>query len=304
MNLPSISVALAFLTGLPFLFAEPGSPQPTDPNAEAQDPQGRRNRSPEERARRRAEQDKQLKAPRPIDALDSVWIEELTWMEVRDAIAAGKTTAIIATGGIEQNGPYVATGKHNYVLQGVCEALARELGDALVAPIIKLVPEAGHMRYPGTISMRPETFEAMLRDVGTSLKAHGFEHIFYIGDSGGNQSGMAAVAKSLNDDWGETIAHHIREFYDYAAVEKYMEEQLGVEQPENDGFHDNFYITSIMMAVDPTTVRYDQRVKAGKATINGVSIAPKEKTIEIGKKLIQFRVDQTVRAINVALSGN
>ncbi|MEE8477748.1 MAG: hypothetical protein V3S19_05225, partial [Gemmatimonadales bacterium] len=75
----------------------------------------------EERARRRSEQARQLqeelRSPRPIDALNSIWIEELTWMEVRDAIAAGKTTAIISTGGIEQNGPYVATGKHNYILQ-------------------------------------------------------------------------------------------------------------------------------------------------------------------------------------------
>lgn len=53
------------------------------------------------------------KMPRPIEALDSVWIEELTMMEVRDAIQEGKTTALILTGGIEENGPYLATGKHN-----------------------------------------------------------------------------------------------------------------------------------------------------------------------------------------------
>jgi hypothetical protein len=57
-----------------------------------------------------------------------------------------------------------------------------------------------------------------------------------------------------------------------------------------------------MMTVDPTVVRYDQRVKAGKATINGVSIAPKEQTIEVGKKLMQFRVDVTVKAIHAALA--
>ncbi len=60
---------------------------------------------------------------RPIEALNSVWIEELTWLEIRDAMAAGKTTVIIPTGGIEQNGPYVAMGKHNYVLQGACEGI-------------------------------------------------------------------------------------------------------------------------------------------------------------------------------------
>ncbi|MBI4475002.1 MAG: hypothetical protein HY646_20210, partial [Acidobacteria bacterium] len=48
--------------------------------------------------------------PNPIPAVDSVWLEELTWIEVRDAMRAGKTTAIITTGGIEPNGPYLALG--------------------------------------------------------------------------------------------------------------------------------------------------------------------------------------------------
>lgn len=265
------------------------------------------NLSPEERARRLQEE---LRAPRPIEALNSVWIEELTWMEVRDALAAGKTTAIIPTGGIEQNGPYVATGKHNYVLQGACEGIARKLGNALCAPIIKLVPEgnieepSGHMRYPGTISLRQETFRMVLDDVASSLKAHGFTDILLIGDSGGNQSGLEATAKALNERWTDATAYYIPEFYDYAAVLAYMEDELGLPETANDGFHDNYYITSLMMVTDPTTVRYEQRVAAGKATINGLSIAPKEETIAIGKKLMQFRVDQTVKAINAALSGS
>lgn len=264
----------------------------------------------ERRAAREAALQEELAQPRPIDALESVWIEELTWMEVRDALAAGKTTAIIPTGGIEQNGPYVATGKHNYVLEAACEELALELGDALCAPIIKLVPEggidepSGHMRYPGTISVRQETFEAMLTDVGKSLKAHGFEHIVYIGDSGGNQRGMANVAERLDAEWTDATAHHIPEFYDYASVEAYMNEELGYVETENDGIHDNFYITAIMMVTDPTVVRYDQRVAAGKATINGLSIAPKEETIEVGRKLLKFRAERTAEAIRAAIGGS
>jgi len=266
---------------------------------------------PEERARQQAEQERrlqeELKAPRPIEAAYSVWLEELTWMEIRDAMAAGKTTVIVPTGGIEQNGPYVALGKHNYVLQGACEAIARALGDALCAPIVKFVPEGnierptGHMRYPGTISLRQETFEAILDDIGSSLKAHGFTHIIYIGDSGGNQAGMKAVAERQNARWGRPVAYFIAEFYDYPGVRAYMERELGIMQGD-DGIHDDYQITALMMTVDPTVVRYDQRVKAGKATINGVSIAPKEKTIEVGKKLMQFRVDVTVKAIHEALA--
>src|SRR5262245_38996387 len=96
--------------------------------------------------------------PRPIAAVESVWIEDLTWMEVRDAMRAGKTTVIIPTGGVEQNGPYLVTGKHNVILRATSEAIAKRLGNALVAPIVAFVPEGdidpptSHMKYPGTIS--------------------------------------------------------------------------------------------------------------------------------------------------------
>ena len=70
-------------------------------------------------------------SPRPIAAADTVFIEDMTWMEVRDAMKAGKDTVIVATGGIEQNGPYLVTGKHNVVLRGTTAAIARKLGNAL-----------------------------------------------------------------------------------------------------------------------------------------------------------------------------
>ena len=276
--------------------------------------QAQPNLSPEERARRQAERERRVQealvAPRPIAAVDSVWIEELTWMEVRDAMKAGKTTVIVPTGGVEQNGPYLALGKHNYILQGACEGIARQLGHALCAPIVKLVPEGsfedptGHMRYPGTLSLRQETFEMVLNDVASSLKAHGFEHIVFIGDSGGNQSGMDTTANALNARWGQTVAHYIPEFYRYREVFDWMESELGITEPTNDGLHDDFVITSIMMTVDPESVRYDQRVAADKATINGLSLEPKEKTVEIGKKLLQFRIDRTVKAITAAIAGS
>jgi len=100
-----------------------------------------------------------MDTPNPLPAPNTVWIEEMTWMDVRDALESGKTTALITTGGVEPNGPFLATGKHNFVLRTNCDAIARELGDALCAPVIKLVPEgninppSSHMTSPGTISM-------------------------------------------------------------------------------------------------------------------------------------------------------
>ncbi|MCY3612612.1 MAG: creatininase family protein [Gemmatimonadetes bacterium] len=276
--------------------------------------QGRRAMNAEQRATMAARQAEALlvdmRMERPIEALNSVWIEELTWMEVRDALRDGKTTAIISTGGIEQNGPYLATGKHNVVLTGACEGIARKLGNALCGPVLKLVPEgdidnpSGHMRYPGTISLREETFRAVLDDMASSLRAHGFTDIVFIGDSGGNQAGMAAVAADLNERWrGSARAHFIPEFYRYSEVFEWMESELGIVQTTNDGFHDDFVITAIMMTQDPASVRHGQRLAAGKASINGVSIADKEATIDVGNKLLGFRVDQTVKAIKAATAG-
>jgi creatinine amidohydrolase/Fe(II)-dependent formamide hydrolase-like protein len=244
-------------------------------------------------------------SPRPIEAVDTVFIEDLTWMEVRDAMRGGKDTVIVATGGVEQNGPYLVTGKHNVVLRGTTEAIARKLGNALVAPIIPFVPEGDidpptvHMKYPGTISLTEETFEALLTDICRSLRAHGFKHIVLIGDSGGNQAGMKNVAARLNEQPEGGRLHYIAEYYDFAGVTKWLEEQ-GIQQ-EPEGYHDDFGMTAMMMSVDPQSVRTKQRIAAGKFHINGVDLAPAEKTIQWGKRIIDFRAEATVRAIAKAV---
>src|SRR5687767_1548627 len=193
--------------------------------------------------------------PNPLPSADSVWIEEMTWMDVRDALKAGKTTAIISTGGIEPNGPWLVLGKHNYVLRANCEAIARKLGNALCAPIIPLVPEgrieppSGHMRSPGTISMREETFQAVLTDVAHSLKMHGFKNIIMIGDSGGNARGMQAVSEALNPKWSDTLVAHIPEYYNGCGGGRVLE-TMGIKQTVQEGLHDGPGITFNMMVTD------------------------------------------------------
>lgn len=248
-------------------------------------------------------------APNPLPKADTVWMEEMTWMDVRDAMASGKTTAIIATGGHEPNGPWLVLGKHNYVLHANCEAIARKMGNALCAPIIKHVPEgnidppSGHMTSPGTITLREDTFRALLTDTAESLQAHGFKQIFFIGDSGGNQAGQRAVAETLNKKWaGKALIAHIQEYYDYASVAKYMEGK-GIKEGKSDNMHDDPIITLNMFIDDPKSVRFDERVKAGKATINGVDVSNKAKNTELAKQIVAFRADQTIAAINKAIAN-
>jgi creatinine amidohydrolase/Fe(II)-dependent formamide hydrolase-like protein len=247
--------------------------------------------------------------PNPLPANPSVFIEELTWMDVRDALKAGKTTAIITTGGIEPNGPWLVTGKHNYVNRSNCEAIARKLGNALCAPNIAFVPEgtidppSSHMTSPGTISLREDTFRALLTDVAHSLKMHGFKNIIFIGDSGGNQEGQRAVAEELNKRFnGDVVVAHVQEYYTYGVVGEHMAAQ-GIKEGQSDNLHDDPIISLNMFNTDPKSIRYDERVKAGKATINGFDISDRKKATELAKQIVEFRAQYTADAIKKAIAN-
>ena len=247
-------------------------------------------------------------AVNPLPAPNTVWLEEMTWMDVRDAIKAGKRTVIVATGGMEPNGPWLVTGKHNYVLHANCEAIARALGDALCAPIVKFVPEGGlepptgHMLTPGTISMREPTFRALLTDIVTSLKTHGFTNVILIGDSGGNQRGQRAVADSLTALWhGSPVVAHVQEYYDYNKVADQMKGR-GLPPGGTDKLHDDPVITLNMLVDDPRSVRYEERVKAGKASIDGFSLVDRKKAMALGREIVGFRAQVAVEAIRKAIA--
>ena len=247
--------------------------------------------------------------PRPIDAEPTVWIEDMTWLEVRDAIRAGKTTVIIPTGGVEQNGPYLVTGKHNVILRATAPAIAQKLGNALVTPVVPFVPEgnfdppSGAMRFSGSITVSAETFKALLTDIAMSMKVHGFKNIVFIGDSGGNQDGMKQVAEALTTKWAGTgvRAHFIPEYYNWEDRQKWLQER-GIKEVD-EGIHDEFSADAIMMLVDPKSVRMNQRIAAGKFTIHGVPLAPVSKTLELGRGLVDHIATNTAAAIRQRVSG-
>src|SRR5262245_24526895 len=155
---------------------------------------------------------------------DTVFLEELTWVEVRDAIAAGKTTVIVPTGGTEQNGPHMVLGKHNFLVKYKAGEIAKRLGNAIVAPVLAYVPEGdvpgakpatGHLRFPGTIQLPEEVYEVGLGSAARRLRSSGFSDIAFVGDSGGNQAGQKVVSERLNKEWAATgvRVHHVNDYY-------------------------------------------------------------------------------------------
>lgn len=242
-------------------------------------------------------------------AQNSVFIDELTSIELQAQVRAGKTIVLVPIGGTEQNGPHMVLGKHNVRVKALAEKIATTLGNALVAPVIAYVPEgsvdppSSHMRFPGTLTVPAATFESVLEYAARSLRAHGFRDIFYIGDHGGYQRNEQAVAQRLDREWARTPVrvHALVEYY--RATETQYRQALkarGYTDAEI-GTHAGVADTSLALAVDPGLVRKD-RLAAGEGldAAHGVYGDPRRASAELGQFGVDAIVAQSVDAIRKA----
>jgi creatinine amidohydrolase len=232
----------------------------------------------------------------------SILIEDLTWTEVRDAIAAGKTTAIYYAGSTEQNGPGLALGKHIFIAHYTAQRIAEELGNALVYPTIPYAPagdpikKTGHMRFPGTVSLSEDTFGAVAREVALSAIAAGFKNVALMGDHGGGQQTLKKVAEALNAEWSPKGVHvyYISDLY-YKEKEQ-MKEYLTKRNmviDEHAGIDD----TSEVMFVDKDNkwVRKDKLAPDnGKMGVRG---DPTQASTGLGKMFVEFKIRNAVNQI-------
>jgi creatinine amidohydrolase/Fe(II)-dependent formamide hydrolase-like protein len=240
-----------------------------------------------------------------------VFIDDLTWTELRAEIASGKTTIIVPIGGTEQNGPHMTLGKHNARVTALAQKIAQALGNALVAPTLAYVPEGGlnpptaHMRFPGTITMPDATFERVVEYAARSFKLHGFRDIVLIGDHGGYQKSLKAVADRLDREWAATpVRVHALEEY-YAAAETLFAQALKRQGYRDDeiGTHAGLADTALAMAIDPHLVRGDRLRSpqpAGRA--DGVYGDPRRATPELGQAGVELIVSTSVAAIKRAVA--
>jgi creatinine amidohydrolase len=244
---------------------------------------------------------------------NSVFVEDLTWTELRDLVNAGKTTIIIPVGGVEQSGPYMALGKHDVRARVLSEVIARNLGNALVAPVVEYVPEGdfapptGHMRFPGTISVSTSAFRQILSDAARSFQLHGFKDVVLIGDHGGYQSDLKQVADQLNRTWAKTPAraHYIAAYYGATQGAYVAALRARGYAPAEIGAHAGLADTSLMLAVDPRLVRTNQlRGAAAPGPASGIVGDPRRSSAALGQLGVSEIVRQTVLAIRADIQSS
>jgi len=246
----------------------------------------------------------------PYAQTPSVFIDDLTWPEVRDAIAGGKSTAIIYAGSSEQNGPHMAIGKHNFVARALAQRLAEELGDALVYPILpyavagNALTRTGHMRFPGTVTLTPEAFFSVVRSVGQSALTAGFKVVAMMGDHGGGQDEMALAAKELNAEAGASNARVLFIGDLYAKSRVQIRELFAKRGLPTDEDHAGIHDTSALLALETTPgqwVRKDKLPMADAKT--GVQGHPQLASAELGKIYNDMKVELAVKQIRSLLAS-
>lgn len=247
-----------------------------------------------------------LAAPALAQPPDTVFLEELTWTELRGLVQSGKTTVLLPIGATEQNGPHMTLGKHNVRVKALAERIARALGNALVAPVMAYVPEgsinppAGHMRFPGTITVPEDAFRLSLEWAARSFRLHGFRDIVFLGDHGSTQAGESAVASRLNREWAAAPVrvHAVEEYY-RAATTGFREllRSRGYRDDEL-GLHASLADTSLMLAVEPQMVRAGSlREDRAPSAASGVDGDPRRASAELGRLGVDLVVARTVDAI-------
>lgn len=226
------------------------------------------------------------------------YIEQMTWTEIRDAMAAGMTKVIVPIGGTEQNGPHMVMGKHNYVITFAAGLMAGQLGDALIAPTVAWVPEGSYEREgfgdkPGVITNPSPSYNNLLEAAARSFASQGFTEVLFIADSGGDQPGMDEVATRLNAEWagGPTKVFALTDYY--AKGQEYSRAWLLAEygyDMETIGSHAGITDTSAVMYVFPDGVRNDRRYLRGGRPDAGVTGDPRLASREIGRMVVNFKV--------------
>lgn len=240
---------------------------------------------------------------------DTIALEDLTWTELRALVRAGKTTVLVPTGGTEQNGPSIAIGKHNARVKALAERIARELGNAIVAPVVAYVPEGSiepptsHMRFPGTITVREDTFRQTLESAARSFRHHGFRDIVFLGDHGSTQAGEHAVAARLNREWTASAVrvHAVEEYYRAATVDFDALLKARGYRTEEIGQHAGLADTSLTLALVPRMVRTTSRVDPAPGERSGVEGDPARASAELGQLGVDLIVSKSVMAIRKSI---
>ena len=230
-----------------------------------------------------------------------IYIPEMTWMEIR-GILSKVQVAIIPTGSTEQHGPHLPLRSDIAFSLHICKKAAKMVYPiALVTAPVSIGISTHHLKFAGSLTLRPGTFIDTIYDIAWSMKKHGLDKIMIINGHGGNQAAIKLAARKIYDELGLTAAS--LSYWELLTDQK-AEKILETYPPRKYPGHACEFETSLSYVIQPQLVRKDKITKSDELvfpryepffakiedeyTTTGVSRGdPRKATKEKGEKLIE-----------------
>jgi creatinine amidohydrolase len=181
--------------------------------------------------------------------MDTAW-QHLTAAQLNERAAAG-AVVLLPVASTEQHGPHMATGVDCVLVAEVCRRAAARLTGlgrpVVVAPVLWAGLAQHHMAFGGSFTLRLATYQALLTDLGHSIREAGFRRLVVVNGHGGNMTALNAMSAELTRDIGIDLC--ITTYFQLAeaAIAPLLEDQPGV-------LHACEAETSMMLAVRPDLV--------------------------------------------------
>jgi creatinine amidohydrolase len=246
--------------------------------------------------------------------------EMMTWVEVKQAIQQGKTTALVFNGGTEQRGPQNVNGGHTLMGHATVIAIAEKLGNAIAAPVMPFSPNSASAELPGTIGLTAPLFAALNEQIAEQLIKSGFKNVVLMGDHGGGQKELGEVAKKLDEKYSvqgihvvfcdEVYAKANGDFDKWLAANNYpLSSHAGIPDTSEMLYlgGDKGWVRKELVATavgDPMRKPGEARDPNAKRVNNGIQGDARPSTVELGKRIFDIKVDYAVSQIHRLLNGS
>ena len=256
-----------------------------------------------------------------------VLMEEMTWVEIKEAIEGGRTGVIVVSGAMEQHGPHLPTGTDTILGYELAQRAAVQLDNVLVAPVVRPCLSEHHIGFPGSFTLSWKTYYDVLEDYCESLSQNGFTDIFLASSHGGNTAVMTAITPDIAKKlYGRTNVHLI-DYHAFSAGDtSELLQKQGISKAKA-GVHSGYSETSLMLVAKPHLVKMELAEKGldddafyepeniPRSQINcfihgikpysdnGILGDPRGANREVGEALMEITVNAFAEAISGALDS-
>jgi creatinine amidohydrolase len=238
-------------------------------------------------------------------------IERLTWTDVEAALGRGMRRAIVCAASTEQHGPHLPEATDALLGEAYAEGLARRLGDALVAPVIRPACSDHHMAFPGSLTISATLLMELLDAYLASLRIHGFERFVVMSSHGGNFPVLAEWERARSLEATVVVT-------DFGLFDVGFEAIRRFGRTDSAGPHADVLETSMMLHLHPELVHMDRAAAGftGRSTLddvltrgmraitpNGILGDPVGATAEMGAAVLDAIVGRLTELARAAATG-